>query len=207
VRNVNYAATSDTSKISTEMMLDDYPLLDMDVIYAAPSDSPVYVGTINSCKNEKTTHAVSFELNNEVEDPIVISSPISTEMLVDDKPLLEIEATPNTCNKKVNFKKLQLVEHNAVVRSKMNSMLKTGRYQSDESRAIIRCALKKTLTEVLLTIYTIYHSPLSTLPFFLVGAQIYGGTHQNIYMDETIDELLIPTWSPRTIFISNYSFT
>jgi hypothetical protein len=54
-------------------MVDYDPLLDMDVNYAAPSDSPVYVGTIQSCNNEKTTHDVSFELNNEVEDPILKS--------------------------------------------------------------------------------------------------------------------------------------
>jgi hypothetical protein len=72
--NVNYAATSDTSKISTEMMVDDYPLLEMDIIDAAPSDSPVYVGTIQSCNNYKRTHDVSLELYNEVEDPIYIAS-------------------------------------------------------------------------------------------------------------------------------------
>jgi hypothetical protein len=169
-RNVNYAATSDTSKISTEMMVDDEPLLDMDVNYAAPSYSPVYVGTIQSCNNEKTTHDVSFELNNEVEEPSVISSPISTEMLVDNKNLLDIDAASKTCNKKVNTKPsnlqtLQFVEHDAVVRSEMNSIFKTARYQSDESRSIIRCAKRNPLTEVLLAIYTTYHSPLSILLF------------------------------------------
>jgi hypothetical protein len=147
------------------MMVDDDPLLDMDVNYAAPSDPPVCVGTIQSCKNEKTMHDVSFELNNEVEYPIVISSPISTEIMVDDKPILDIDATPKTCNKKVKIKKLQLVEHDAVVRSEISNMFKTARYQPGESRAIIRCAKKTSLTEVLLTIYTKYHSQLSTLLF------------------------------------------
>jgi hypothetical protein len=67
VGNVNYAA-SDTSKILTEMMVDDDPILDMDVNYAAPSDSPVYAGTIQICNNKETTHDVSLELSNEVED-------------------------------------------------------------------------------------------------------------------------------------------
>jgi hypothetical protein len=171
LRNVNYAATSDypvyvgTSKISTEMMVDDQSLLVVDVTYAAPSDSLVYVGTIQIYKNEKTTHDVSFELNNEVEDPIVISSTISTEILVDDQPQLDVDAMSETCNKKVNMnpsnmKKLQSVEHDAVVRSEMNSMSKTTRYQSAKLRSIIRCAKKKTLPEVFLTIYTTYHSPL-----------------------------------------------
>jgi hypothetical protein len=66
------------------------------VNYAAILDSPVYVGTTKIYKNEKTTHDVSFELNNEVEEPIVISSPISTEILVDDQPLLDIDATSET---------------------------------------------------------------------------------------------------------------
>jgi hypothetical protein len=109
------------------MLVDDQPLLDIDVNYAAPSDLPVYVGTIQIYKNEKTMHDVIFELNNEVDDPIVISSPISTEMLVDDLPLLDIDAMPETkddckrnimvnlcdvspskCNKKVNMKPFNL---------------------------------------------------------------------------------------------------
>jgi hypothetical protein len=43
-------------------------------------------------KNENMTHDVSFELKNEIEDSFVISSPISTEMLVDDHPLLDVDA-------------------------------------------------------------------------------------------------------------------
>jgi hypothetical protein len=44
-------------------------------------------------------------------------------------------------------------------------MFKTARYQADESRVIIRFSKKTSLTEVLLTIYTTYHSPLSTILF------------------------------------------
>jgi hypothetical protein len=55
------------------------------------------------------------------------------------------------------------VEHDAIVRSEMNSMFKIARYRSEESRAIIRCAKKTSLTEVLLTIYTTYHSLFATL--------------------------------------------
>jgi excinuclease UvrABC nuclease subunit len=165
VGNVSYAATSDTSNISTEMMVDDDPLLDMDVNYSAPSDSPVYVGTIQSYNNEKTVHDVSLELSNEVEDPIYIASPISTQTLVDNNHILDIDATPKACNKEVKTKKLQVVEHGAIVGSEMNSMFRRARYQSEESRAIIRCAKKTSLTEVLLTIYTTYHSPFATLLF------------------------------------------
>jgi hypothetical protein len=142
VGNVNYAATSDTSKISTEMMVDDDPLLDKDINYGALSDSPVYVGTIQSCNNDKTMHDVSLEINNEVEDPIYIASPISTQNMVDNNHILDIDATPKACNKEVKNEKIQLVEHDAIVRSEMNSMFKTARYQSEELRAIIRCAKK-----------------------------------------------------------------
>jgi hypothetical protein len=118
------------------MMVDDAPLLDMDVNYAAPSDLPVYVGTIQSCNIEKTTHGVSFELNNEGEDPIFISSPILTETLVDNNPILDIYATPKTSKKEVKTKKIQLVEHNAIVRSErlvQNSSLSVRRVKSNHS--------------------------------------------------------------------------
>jgi hypothetical protein len=135
--NVNYEETSDTSKISTEIMVDDDPLLDMDVNYAALSYLLVYVGTIQSCNNEKTTHDVSLQLNNEVEDPIYITSPISTETLVDNNSILDIDATPKKFNKEVKIKKIQVMEHDTIVRSEMSSMFKTAHYQSEESRAII----------------------------------------------------------------------
>jgi hypothetical protein len=165
VGNINYAATSDTSKISTDMMVDDDPLLDMDVNYAAPSDSPVYIGTIQSCNNEKTMHDVSLEINNEVKDPIYIASPISTQTLVDNNHILDIYATPKACNKEAKKKKIQLVEHDAIVRSEMNSIFKTDHYQSEESRSTIFCAKKTSIAEVLLTIYTTYHSPFATQLF------------------------------------------
>jgi hypothetical protein len=118
------------------MVVDDAPLLDMDVNYAAPSDSPVYVGTIQSCNIEKTTHDVSFELNNEVEDPIFIPSPISTETMADNNPILDIYATPKTSNKEVKIKKIQLVEHDAILRSEQfvqNSSLSVRRVKSNHS--------------------------------------------------------------------------
>jgi hypothetical protein len=118
------------------MMVDDGPLLDMDANYATPSDSPVYVGTIQSCNIEKTTHDVSFELNNEVEDPIFISSPVSTETLVYNNPILDIYATSKTSNKEVKITKIQLVEHDAIVRSEkfvQNSLLSVRRVKSNHS--------------------------------------------------------------------------
>jgi hypothetical protein len=147
------------------MMVDDDPLLDKDVNYAALSDSPVYIGTIQSCNNDKTMHDVSLEINNEVEVPIYIASPISTQNMVDKKHILDIDVTPKACNKEVKNKKIQLVEHDIIFRSEMNSMFKTACYQSEKSRSITRCAKKTSLTEVLLTIYTTYHSPFATLLF------------------------------------------
>jgi hypothetical protein len=105
VGNVNYAATSDMSKISTEMMVDDDPLLDKDVNYTELSYSPVYVGTIQSCNNDKMMHDVSLEINNEVEDPIYVASPISTQNMVDNNHILDIDATTKACNKEVKNKK------------------------------------------------------------------------------------------------------
>jgi hypothetical protein len=182
VGNINYAATSDTSKLLTEMMVDDAPLSDMDVNYAGPSDSPVYVGSIQSCNSDKTMHDVSLEINNEVEDPIYIASPISTQTLAGNNHILDIDGTPKACNKEVKKKKIQLVEHDAIFRSEMNSMFKIARYRSEESREIIRCAKKTSLTEVLLpfTLHIIHRlSPSfylgwSTKTWWRLSKHIYG---------------------------------
>jgi hypothetical protein len=87
---------------------------------ASTSDSPVYVGTAKIYNNEMTMHDVKFELNNEVEDPIVISSPISTEMLVDDQPILDVDAMPEI---KDDWNRNNMVKFNDFSHSKGNKML------------------------------------------------------------------------------------
>jgi hypothetical protein len=90
------------------------------VNYASTSDSPVHVTTAKIYNNEMTTHDVKFELNNEVEDPIVISSPISTEMMVEDQPILDIDAMPDT---KDDWIRNNMVNFNDVSHSKGNTMV------------------------------------------------------------------------------------
>jgi hypothetical protein len=58
---------------------------------------------------------------------------------------------------------LKAVDHDEIVQDEISSIFEMPRYKSHEARAIIVHAAKHPLAEVLLTIYTTYHSPLSGL--------------------------------------------
>jgi hypothetical protein len=61
--------------------------------------------------------------------------------------------------------KLTAVNHYKKVKAELSSIFETPRYKSHEARAVIVHAAKYPLTEVMLTIYTTYHSPLSGILF------------------------------------------
>jgi hypothetical protein len=61
--------------------------------------------------------------------------------------------------------KLTAVDHDKKVKAELSSIFETPRYKLHEARAIKVHDAKYPLTEVMLTIYTTYHSPLSGLLF------------------------------------------
>jgi hypothetical protein len=63
---------------------------------------------------------------------------------------------------------LKAVDHDDKVKAEISSIFQTPRYQSPEAKAIIVHAPVCPIAEVLLTLYTAYHSPLSVLllPWF-----------------------------------------
>jgi hypothetical protein len=61
--------------------------------------------------------------------------------------------------------KLIAADHAKKVKAEMSSIFDTPHYKLHKSRAIIVHAAKYPLTEVMLTIYTTYHSPLSCILF------------------------------------------
>jgi hypothetical protein len=61
--------------------------------------------------------------------------------------------------------KLTAVDHDKKVKAELSSIFETPRYKPPETRAIIVHAAKFPLSEVMLTIYTTYNSPLCSLLF------------------------------------------
>jgi hypothetical protein len=61
--------------------------------------------------------------------------------------------------------KLTAVDHDKKVKAELSSIFETPHYKSPEARSIIVHAAKFTLSEIMLKIYTTYHSPLSRLLF------------------------------------------
>jgi hypothetical protein len=87
--------------------------------------------------------------------------------------------------------KLIDVDHDKKVKAELSSIFETPCYKSPEARAIIVHAAKFSLSDVMLTIYTTYHSPLSSLLFS--------------YLDHSDVKTMIETfhWMKQLI---NYSF-
>jgi hypothetical protein len=61
--------------------------------------------------------------------------------------------------------KLTAVDHDKKVKAELSSIFETPRYKSPEARAIVVHVAKFPLSDVILTIYTTYHSPLCSLLF------------------------------------------
>jgi hypothetical protein len=61
--------------------------------------------------------------------------------------------------------KLTAVDHDNKVKAELSSIFDTPRYKSPEARAIVVHAAKFSLIDVMLIIYTTYHSPLCSLLF------------------------------------------
>jgi hypothetical protein len=103
--------------------------------------------------------------------------------------------------------KLTAVDHDKKVKAEFSGIFETPRYMLLEARAIIVHATKFPLSEVMLTLYTIYHSPLSSLLFSYLDHSDVKTMIDFFSLDETVDELLISTQASRTISITKKFFT
>jgi hypothetical protein len=87
--------------------------------------------------------------------PIRFNKHILTSVTLGQYELEEAKEYYNT--------KLKAVDHDEKFKAERSSIFQTPHYQSQEARSIIVHSAKHPLTEVLLIIYTTYHSPLSGL--------------------------------------------
>jgi hypothetical protein len=61
--------------------------------------------------------------------------------------------------------KLKAVDHDNKVKDELSSIFDSSRYKSPDTTAIVVHAAKFPISDIMLTIYTTYHSPLCSLLF------------------------------------------
>jgi hypothetical protein len=128
---------------------------------ALTNDSPTLVGTTRVDDTERVNRDVIFDLDSMAEEVSTVSSPVATEMLDNDKALCRMDAESLVRN-------IDLVSDIIVpdtVKAEFSSIFDSPRYKSPEATAIVVHAAKFPLGDVMLTIYTTYHSPLCILLF------------------------------------------
>jgi hypothetical protein len=128
---------------------------------ALTNDSPPLVGTTRVDDTERVNRDVIFDLDSMVEEFATVSSHLSTEIFDNDEALCRMDAESLVRN-------IDLVSDIIVpetVKAELSSIFDSTRYKSPEATAIVVHAAKFPLCDVMLTIYTTYHSPLCRLLF------------------------------------------
>jgi hypothetical protein len=128
---------------------------------ALKNDSPSIVGTTRVDDAERVNRDVIFDLDSVAEEVASVSSPVATEIFDNDKALCRMDAESLVRN-------IELVSDTIVpetVEAELSIIFDSPRNKSKQATAIVEFAAKYTLCDVMLTIYTTYHSPLCLLLF------------------------------------------
>jgi hypothetical protein len=128
---------------------------------ALANDSPPLVGTTRVDDTERVNQDVTFDFVSLAEEVGSVSSHLSTEIFDNNDPLCRMNAESLVRN-------IDLISDIIVpetVKDEVTSIFDSPRYKSPHATAIIDHAAKFPLCDVMLTIYTTYHSPLCHLLF------------------------------------------
>jgi hypothetical protein len=133
----------------------------MTVNSSLTNDSPPLIGTTRVDDIERVNRDVIFALDSMAEEVATVPSHLSTEIFDNDEALCRMDAGSLVRN-------IDLVNDIIVpetVKAELSSMFDSPRYKSPEATAIVVHAAKFPLGDVMLTIYTTYHSPLCRFLF------------------------------------------
>jgi hypothetical protein len=120
------------------------------------NDSLPLVGTTRVDDTETFNRDVTFDLVSLAEEVGSVSSHLSTEIFDNDDALCRMDA-------ELLVRNIDLVSDIIVpetVKAEVTSIFDSPRYNSPQATAIIENVAKFPLCDVMLTIYTTYHSPL-----------------------------------------------
>jgi hypothetical protein len=126
------------------------------------NDSPSIVGTTRVDDEERVNRHVIFDLDSGAEEVASVSSPVSTERFDNDEALCRMDAESLV-------RSIELVSDTVVpetIQAELLTIFDSPRNKSKLAKEIVKFAARFPLSDVMLTIYTTYHSPLGPLMFF-----------------------------------------
>jgi hypothetical protein len=125
------------------------------------NDYPSIVGNTRVDDAERVNRDVIFELDSVAEEVASVSSPVATEMFDTDEAICRMDAESLVRN-------IELVSDTFLpetVEAELSSIFDSPRNKSKLAKEIVKFSAKFPLCDVMLTIYTTYHSPLGPLLF------------------------------------------
>jgi hypothetical protein len=125
------------------------------------NDSPSIVGTTRVDGEERVNRDVIFDLDSGAEEVASVSSPVSTERFDNDEALCRMDAESLVRN-------IELVSDTVVpetVEAEFSSIFDSPRNKSKLAKEIVKFAARFPLSDIMLTIYTTYHSQLGPFLF------------------------------------------
>jgi hypothetical protein len=128
---------------------------------ALTNDSPPLVSTTRVDDTERVNRNVIFDLESLAEEVTTVSSPVSTEIFDNDEALCRMDAELLVRN--IDLDSDIIVAQK--VKVELSSIFDSPRYKSPQATAIVVHAGKFPLCDVMLTIYTPYHSPMCRFLF------------------------------------------
>jgi hypothetical protein len=125
------------------------------------NDYPPIVGTTRVDDEERVNRDVIFDLDSVAEEVASVSSPVSTERFDNDEALCRMDAESLVRN-------IELVSDTVLpetVEAEFSSIFDSPRNKSKLAKEIVKIAARFPLSDVMLTIYTMYHSQLGPFLF------------------------------------------
>jgi hypothetical protein len=123
------------------------------------NDSTSIVGTTRVDDEERVNRDIIFDLDSVAEEVASVSSPVATEMFDNDEAQCCMDAESLVRN-------IELVSDTVVpetVEAELSSIFDSPCNKSKLAKDIVKFAARFPLCDVMLTIYTTYHSPLGPL--------------------------------------------
>jgi hypothetical protein len=125
------------------------------------NNSPSIFGTTRVDDEERVNRDVIFDLDSVAEEVASVSSPVSTERFDNDEALCRMDAESLVRN-------IELVSDTVVletVEAELSSIFDSPCNKSKLAKEIVKFAARFPLSDVMLTIYTTYHSQLGPFLF------------------------------------------
>jgi hypothetical protein len=163
---IGITRVDDTERVNRDVIFDLYSMAEEVASVSSHLSTEIFDNDEALCRMDAESLVINIDL---VGDIIVPETLNSTSVQTNETGSSVVYFGEDDLEIAKQFYETQLkltsVDHDKKVKAEVSSVFETPRYKSPEARAIVVHAAKFSLIDVMLIIYTTYHSPLCSLLF------------------------------------------